>query len=174
MAEISRLSGARIRWLNGQAEEKPVSVEFTALPTPEALRRILGERSFLLFFTPTKEGAKLTDIWITSRTASGPPGSLHLSAAQPKAPRSTEFSTIQSEDAADRQAELAAVPVETLMQTAVSSAELSLRVEAIAQLGGRAQQDPKVEGLLSHLAAHDGNPQVRASAAEVLAGIEKD
>ena len=66
------------------------------------------------------------------------------------------------------------MPVETLMQTAVSPAELSLRVEAITQLGGRAQQDPKVEGLLSHLAAHDNDPQVRASAAEVLAGMEKD
>ena len=174
MVEVSRVSGARVRWLNGQAEETPVSVEFAALPTPEALRRILGERSFLLFYTPTKQGAKLTEIWIASGTVSGQSGSFPLSAPQPRMPRSTGVSTTQSEEAADRQAELDAMPVETLMQTAVSSAELSLRVEAIAQLGGRAQQDPKVEGLLSHLAAHDSNPQVRASAAEVLAGMEKD
>jgi len=174
MAEVSRLSGARVRWLNGQAEESPVSVEFTALPAPEALRRILGERSFLLFYTPTKEGAKLTDIWIASGTASGQAGSLHLSAGQLRASRSTGVSTTQGEDAADRQAELDAMPMETLMQTAVSPAELSLRIEAITQLGGRAQTDPKVEGILSHLAANDSNPQVRAAAAEVLAGIEKD
>jgi len=172
MAEISRLSGARVRWLNGQAEEKPVSVEFTALPTPEALRSILGERSFLLFYTPTKEGAKLTDIWIASGTASGQPGSLHLPTAQLRAPQSTGGSTAQDEKAADRQAELDAMPVETLMQTAMSPVELSLRVEAITQLGGRAQKDPKVEGILSHLAANDSDPRVRAAAAEVLAGME--
>src|SRR5262249_55155716 len=116
MEEVSRLSEARVRWLNGQTEEKLVSVEFTALPMAEALRRILGERSFLLFYTPTKEGAKLTDIWIASGTASGQPGSLHLPTAQLRAPRSTGGSTAQGEKAADRQAELDAMPVETLMQ----------------------------------------------------------
>src|SRR5262245_51753898 len=41
MEEVSRVSGAQIRWLSVVGEET-VSVEFSALPFSEALRRILG------------------------------------------------------------------------------------------------------------------------------------
>jgi hypothetical protein len=66
MEEMSRVSGARVRWLSDQAEEKRVSVEFTALPLPEALRRILREMNFLLFYTSTGNSVKLTEVWILS------------------------------------------------------------------------------------------------------------
>jgi hypothetical protein len=70
------------------------------------------------------------------------------------------------------QTEPDAIPVETLIQNAVSTAELSRRVGAIARLGAYAQADPKVEGILSYLASSDSNSQVRAAAAEVLSGRE--
>lgn len=156
MEELSRVSGARFRWLNGQAEEKPVSVEFTALPMPEALRRIFGEINFLLFYTGTGKSLKLTEIWISAKTQS----------------RSASDSAAQSEKSMTGQTEPDAISVETLILNAVSAAELSRRVDAIARLGAYAQADPKVEGILSFLASSDGNSQVRAAAAEVLSGRE--
>jgi len=153
--EVSRRSGAQVRWLGSQAEERLVSVEFTALPLPEALGRILGETNFLLFYTPTGGGTKLTQIWISAKgTGEGQPGLTPLPAA------------------VEGHAALDTLPIDTLLQTAVSIAEPSVRIEAIARLGEYAQQDPKVEGVLSHLAANDTNPQVQAAASEVLAGLE--
>jgi hypothetical protein len=172
MEEMSRLSGARVRWLSGQAEEKPVSVEFTALPLPEALQRILREMNFLLFYTSTGKGVKLTEIWISSGIGGGQPERIPPPASQVKAPPPTPTPASQGEDAVKRQAEFAAMPLEMLIQTAVGTADSSLRIEAIAHLGGRASEDPKVEALLSHLASNDSNLQVRAAASEVLAGIE--
>jgi hypothetical protein len=157
MEEVSRLSGARVRWLSNQVEEKPVSAEFTALPLPEALRRIFGETNFLLFYASETENTALTQIWISAkgngREQPGP------------APQSATME--------ERQEESDATPVDTLIQTAVSTEDPSLRVEAIAQLGERTQEYPKVEGLLSYLASNDNNPQVRAAASEVLTGIER-
>lgn len=156
MEELTKLSGARVRWLNGQAEERPVSVEFMALPVPEALRRIFGEINFLLFYTGAGKGVRLTEIWISSKTQS----------------HSALDSAAQSREPMTGQAEPDAIPVETLIQNAVSAAELSQRVDAIARLGAYAQADPEVEGILSYLASSDSNPQVRAAAAEVLSGRE--
>jgi hypothetical protein len=155
MEEVSRVSGARVRWLRGQAEERLVTAQFTALPLPEALRRILGETDFLLFYTSVGEGAKLTQVWISSKIQ----------------PPLAFASVAQSEESVAGQVEPDAMPVDTLIQDAVSG-DLSLRVDAIARLGEYAQADPRVKGILSHLASHDGNPQVRAAAAEVLSGIE--
>ena len=174
MEEVSRLSGARVRWLSSQAAEKPVSVGFAALPLPEALRRILGETNFLLFYAPGGEGTTLTQIWISAKGTGGEqPGLTPRPTAQVNAPPPpAQDSASQSEDAVEGQAELDAVPVDTLIQTAVSTLDPSVRVEAIARLGGYAPADPKVEDILSHLAANDSNPQVQAAASEVLAGIE--
>jgi hypothetical protein len=170
--EMSRVSGARVRWLNGQAEEKPVSVEFTALSPPEALRRILKEMNFLLLYTTTANSVKLTEVWILSgigRSQAERPPPL---ASPVKAPLPIPDSASQSKEAEDRQAQFAAMPLEILIQTAVGTADSPLRIEAIAHLGGRAPEDPKVEGILSHLASNDSDPQVQAAAAEVLAGMD--
>jgi hypothetical protein len=156
MEEVSRVSGAQVRWLRGRAEERPVSAGFTDLPLPEALRRILGETDFLLFYTSLGEDMKLSQIWISSKTQPDPAWD----------------SPAQSEESVAVQAEPDTIPVDTLIQEAVSTGDLSLRVEAIAGLGGYAQADPRVKGILSHLASNDGNPRVRAVAAEVLSGIE--
>ena len=66
MASLSRLSGAHVVWRTPR-DEKPVSVEFPALPFVKALTRILREKNFMLFYTPTREGLRLSQIWISSR-----------------------------------------------------------------------------------------------------------
>jgi hypothetical protein len=151
--EVSRRSGAQVRWLGHQAEERLISVEFTALPLPEALGRILGRTNFLLFYTAVGEGIKLTQIWIFAQDTDGEQSGL---TRQPSA--------------VEEDAEPDAIPIDTLIQTAVSRAEPAVRIDAIARLGEYAQQDPRVEGILSHLAANDGSPQVQAAASEVLRG----
>ena len=174
MEEVSRLSGARVRWLDRQAEEKPVSVGFTALPLPEALRRILKETNFLLFYTSEGTSTTLTQIWISSKeTDEEPPGLTPQPTTQVKVLlQPAPDSASQSEDAVKEQDELNSISVDTLIETAISTLEPSVRVEAVARLGGYAPADPKVEGILSHLASNDSNPQVQAAASEVLAGIE--
>lgn len=160
MEEVSRLSGARVRWLSNQAEEKSVSVEFRALSLPEALRRILGKTNFLLLYAREGEDTTLTQIWISPK---GRDGGLPELIPPPAS---------QSDDTLEGQEEPDAVPVDTLIQTAVSTLDPSVRVEAIARLGEYVPADPRIEGILSHLAGHDNDPQVQAAASEVLAGIE--
>jgi hypothetical protein len=172
MEEMSRVSGARVRWLGDHAEEKLVSVEFTALPLPEALRRILREMNFLLFYTSTRNSTKLTEVWILSGIGRSQAERTPALASPVKASLPIPDSASQSEEAVDRQAEFAAMPLETLIQTAVGTADPSLRIEAIAYLGRRAAEDSTAENILSHLASNDSNPQVREAASEVLAGIE--
>jgi hypothetical protein len=172
MEEMSRVSGAQVRWLSGQAEEKPVSVEFTALPLPEALRRILREMNFLLFYTSTGNSTKLTEVWILSGIGKSQAERTSPLASPEKVLLPIPDSTPQSAEAEDRQAEFATMPLEILIQTAVSTVDPSLRIEAIAYLGRRAAEDSTAENILSHLASNDSDPQVRAAASEVLAGIE--
>jgi hypothetical protein len=66
-AELSRLSGAQVRWLNASGE-RPVSVDFTALPLDEALRRLLDPYNFVLLYTADGERSALTQIWISAAT----------------------------------------------------------------------------------------------------------
>jgi len=172
MEEMSRVSDVRVRWFSDHAEEKRVSGEFTALPLPEALQRILREMNFLLFYTSTGNSTKLTEVWILSGIGRNQIGHTPPPASPVKAPLPIPDSASQSEEAEDRQAEFAAMPLEILIQTAVGTADPSLRIEAIGNLGRHAAEDSTVEGILSHLASNDSNSQVRAAASEVLAGIE--
>src|SRR5215510_2555090 len=55
MAELGRLSGAQVIWRTPR-DEKPFSVEFPALPLTEAITRLLREKNFMLFYSPTKGG----------------------------------------------------------------------------------------------------------------------
>jgi hypothetical protein len=66
MEEISRLSGAEVLWL-GQEEEEQISAEFSAIPFAEALRRLLGERNFMLFYVGAGQKTRLAQIWISPR-----------------------------------------------------------------------------------------------------------
>ena len=169
LEDISKLSGARLRWLGGVAEERPVSVGVTALPLAEALRQILGESNFLLFYASGGEDTRLTQIWISSKKTGDGHSGLTPRLAEHAPPLSTFDS--QSEHTEERQAALDTVSLDTLIQTAVSTQAPAVRVEAIAQLGEYASADQRAADILSHLAANEREPQIQAAASEVLAGI---
>jgi hypothetical protein len=162
MAAISQVSGVHVCWLTAGAEE-PVTVDLVALPLSEAVPRLLGERNFLLFYSSPAEGARLTQVWISSRK----PGGTRL--ALPQGPLPQQQSLTPS---TDDTTEEAAIPPDMLLQTALYDRGVSARLEAIAQVGEYAQQDPRITAALSHLADNDHEVQVREAAAAVLETIE--
>jgi hypothetical protein len=163
MEEISKVSGVQLRWLDSGGEE-PVTVDFVALPLSKAIPRLLGERHFLLFYSSTGEGARLTQVWISSRKT----GTKHLEDTQQ--PLSQEFPLpILSEEEVPEED---VVPPDMLLQTALYDHSSAARLEAIGQLEGYSHQDPRIAAALSHLADTDSDPQVREAAAEALRRLE--
>jgi hypothetical protein len=162
MEELHRVSGVQVRWLDAEGEE-PVSMNFVALPLSKAIPRLLRERNFLLFYSSTGEGARLTQVWISSRKT----GRGQMEGTQH--PLSPEQSPPPS---ADDAAEEGIVPPDMLLQIALYDRGLSARLEAIAQLEGYSHQDPRVVAALSHLADNDHESQVREAATAVLETIE--
>ena len=67
MAEVSRLSGVQVVWVDDTSRLRPVSVGFTNLPLLRALDRLLGETNFMLFYTGDPRNTKLTHIWIAAQ-----------------------------------------------------------------------------------------------------------
>ncbi|MGE0683967.1 MAG: hypothetical protein AB7P69_24065, partial [Candidatus Binatia bacterium] len=65
MEEIGDLSGAEIIWLQQDGAET-VSADFSNVPFTRALRLILGEKNFLLFYSSAEDEAHLSQIWISS------------------------------------------------------------------------------------------------------------
>jgi hypothetical protein len=174
MAEVSKLSGAEVFWLS-QGGEEPVSADFTALPFSEALQRILGKNNFLLFYTSIGEEGRLTQIWISSRGIGKghpmrelPPG---LAMTAPPLP-AVDPASQGGEAVAAGQEPIDAMPLETVIQTAMNDDDLSVRLEAIARLKQDAQEDPRVKVTLSHIARNDSDPQVRDAASNALAEME--
>lgn len=157
MEEVSRLSGAQVLWLS-QAGEEPVSVEFSALPFSEALRRILGERNFLLFYTTMGEEGRLIQIWISSGgTGRGQPVLIPQPVSQWETTQVTEGPDVDI-----------AQPLDVVIQTAMNDEDLSSRLSAIEYLGYHVQEDPRAKVILSRLARSDANPQVQDAASAML------
>jgi len=144
MQEVGSLTGARILWL-GHTEDKPVSVHFTDLPLADALRRILGERNFMLFYRSRGKEAWLSAIWISApSTGQG----------QPVTPPSPPTQ----------------IPPQ-LMQTALYGQDLSSRLNAIKRMKKFAQTDTRVHSILSQLSRSAVEPKIRAAAEQALAEI---
>jgi hypothetical protein len=158
MAEISRVSGVQIRWLDPEGEE-PVSVNFVALPLSEALQRLLNERNFLLFYSSTGEGARLTQVWVSSKKT----GTKQLEDS-PQPLSQEEIPPPSVEDTPEE----GVIPPDMLLQTALYDRGLSARLEAIAQLEEYSHQDPRITTVLSHLAENDNEVQVREAATAAL------
>jgi hypothetical protein len=162
MSQIGRLSGAKIVWL-GQRDNRPVSVDFMALPVAEALPRLLGPNNFLLIYASTAERARLMEIWV---------------APQRFATRQTVLTTSDSastEDVSDPSAVDAELEkmLESHLDMALHGTERDSRIEAIGFLGGLVEHDPRIRPLLEQLSTAEGDSQVRAAAAEVLSGMQE-
>ena len=134
-----------------------------ALPLAEALQRLLGEHSFLLFYSSAQEGAKLSQLWISARTDRVKRTNNRFVAASddPFTPPSLSDSTDPAEES-----------IEALTQLILNEQNPVARLDALARLGEYAQEDRRVQTLLSHVARNDFDPQVKAAAEEMLCNLE--
>lgn len=165
MEEVSRVSNVRVLWLNARGEEA-VSAEFTALPISEALKQILKEKNFLLFYTATPEGERLTQVWISFLKQGDNP-------QVPASPVPVGGIVSAAEEAvSEKQEERDATPLDTSMQIAVYDQNPAIRLAAIMDLETHAGENPKVVGVLSHLVYNDSDPLVQKAAAEALRRLE--
>ncbi len=165
MEEASRVSNAQVRWLNPRGEEV-VSVEFTALPLLEALRRLLAGKNFMFFYTATPEGERLTQVWISSLEQGDTPQV--FTSPIPAEEKISETAQTASEEQAEGDTTL----LDTFMQLAVYDQNASIRLAAIMDLEAHAQENPKIIGVLSYLEYNDSDPQVQKAAAEALRRLE--
>ena len=151
---IGKQSGARVVWLS-QEREQPVSVEFTALPLPEAMRKILGGQNFILFYAWAGEETRLTQIWISSGRQGG---ERLVSPSPPDAP-------IEEQEERDN-------PLTTLIRIAVEDDNPAARLTAVTRLTAYAQEDLGVRNVLAQVPHGDRDPQVQEAAAEALQAAE--
>jgi hypothetical protein len=166
MAEVSRLSGAQIQWMDSAVRQQEVSVEFTALSLSEAVRQILRAHNFLLVYRSSGEETPLTQIWIASRDeGSGQPVLNQPSVPQVPVPH------VQTAPVAEAPAEDSGQSLDALMETAMGEADLAVRLSAIGELGSHAPDDARVRQLLADMADHDPLSQVRDAASMLLGGV---
>jgi hypothetical protein len=159
MEEISKVSGVQIRWLDTRGEE-PITVEFIALPLSQAIPRLLKDRNFLLFYSSTRTGAQLTQVWISCRKKEA----THLKGHSQ--PFSRELSLLTPSETDPTEEEF--VSPDTLLQTVLYDRGVAVRLEAITRLEEYASQDPRIAAAFSHVANNDTNPEVQRAAAAVL------
>jgi hypothetical protein len=179
--EISRLTGAEIRWLS-QEQDDPVSVEFTDLPLDEALERIL-KRNFTHSYTFTGNDKTLIGIWIASS------GARSESVPTPDATNSLSIikeayseNVLESDRGGIKKDVTARIertewrpeplPVEPVAEINLAEAPPSVRVEAIEVLAMHAEKDQEAKTILSHFAHTDPDPKVREIASSVLSRIK--
>lgn len=146
MEQLGSLTGARVLWLS-QAEDTPVSVDFTDLPLADALRRILGERNFMLFYRSQGQETWLSEIWISAP----PVGQRQAAPSLPATPP-------------------AQIPAQ-LMQTALYGQDTAARLNAINRMKKFASTDMRVQSILSQLSRNATEPEVRAAAEQALAEL---
>jgi hypothetical protein len=181
--EISRLTGAEVRWLS-QEEEDPVSAEFTDRPLHEVLERIL-KKNFTLSYTFVGNDKKLIGIWIASRGGRSEPA--------PTPDATNSLSMVQ-----ERHAENAPgwdrtrarkdpkvrvereewpgepLPVEPVAEINLTEQPPSVRLQAVEVLAMDAEKDQEARMILSHLTHNDSDPQVREMASRVLEGMKRE
>jgi hypothetical protein len=90
LAEVSHLSGVEIVW-GTESGERLVSVDFTALPLDEGLRRVLERYNFMFVYATNDATSRLAQIWISSAIdAASTPNPSPPVIATPVAPESGE------------------------------------------------------------------------------------
>jgi hypothetical protein len=152
MAEVSRLSGVQVVWLEDASRVRPVSVGFTDLPLLRALDRLLGETNFVLSYAGVQRNPRLTHIWIAARRQRTDP--LPIASLPASFLTGTTFTGNE--------------PIDALIQTALYAPDATTRARIVAQLGLRDQEDERVRSILSLMAFDDSDPTVRNVAAEMF------
>jgi len=171
MEEVGRLSKAEIVWLNDVGEET-VSVDFIALPFPEALERLLRGKNFLLFYSQHDDGEKLSRVWISSRPDKKikPPGQGLSVVARHLVARSSEVTQTgqRGEERTEGEFSFSSLSTDEIVQVALGEKNPSFRLDAIALLGQEAYRNPHLKKLLARIAREDADPTVRHIAAQTL------
>jgi hypothetical protein len=174
MAEISKLTGAEVRWL-GQHENERVSSTFTGVPLHEALERIL-KKNFTLSYAAS---GVLTDIWILPR-ANGeePEARLQVAAATERLIAVDEGRTNPPTGRNQPPARMApevgikGAPAASSPGIDIAKQSLPARREAVALLAMHADKDEAAREILSHVASTDADPHVREIASMALLGLK--
>ena len=175
MTEISKLTGAEVRWLGQHADER-VSSTFTGMPLHEALERIL-KRNFTLSYAAS---GLLTDIWILSRANGEEPtaGLQATAAATDRFIVADEGRTNPPTGRNQPRARMAPdvgleeVPVASNAGIDIAEQPLPARREVVALLAMHADKDGAAREILSHVASTDADPQVREIASMALLGLK--
>jgi hypothetical protein len=144
MAEVGELSGARVVWLQ-QSGQQNVTVDFRDVPLPRALRLILGQKNFLLFYSAAGRETRLSQIWIASAgEGSGPPDQTTLGSFR-------DFRTVK--------------------WTALHGRDLRARLQAVDHLRRYARTNARAKAMLSQVARFARDARVRRAAAWALARL---
>ena len=128
----------------------------------DALRRLLGENSFLLFYRQTPEGWKPARFWISAQAQGTERANARVSAplGAPSASAFPDYAAPSTEESFD-----------TLSQMAMDEQNPVGRLDALTRLGGYAHEDRRAQTLVSHVARNDLGPQIKA-AEELLQNLE--
>ena len=141
MEEIGNLSGAEIVWLQRNIGGM-VTADFSDVPLTRALRLLLGEKNFLLFYSSEGEETHLSQIWVSSG------GSVSTTTS----PSSSVSATL----------------IRQWYQTAMRGANVPLRLEAVGRLKQHAPNNVRAQRMLSLVARLADNPQVKKAAAAAV------
>jgi hypothetical protein len=169
MAEIGRLTGAKVRWLNQYGDER-VSLQLADVPLDVALEKIL-QKNFTLSYASS---GILTGIWISSRGTGGEPAggpqagavTNRLIAVEDRGEPPTGRN--QPRARTDPGAGLGDEPAPSRAGIDVAEQPLSVRMEAVELLAMHADEDEGAREVLAHMAASDVDLQVRAIASKAL------
>jgi hypothetical protein len=174
MTEISKLTGAEVRWLGQHADER-VSSTFTGMPLHEALERIL-RRNFTLSYAAS---GLLTDVWILSRAkAEEPTAGLQAATATDRFIEVDEGRTNPPTGRNQPRARMAPdvgikeAPAASSAGIDIAEQPLPARREVVALLAMHADNDEAAREILSHVASDDADAQVREIASMVLLGLK--
>jgi hypothetical protein len=173
--EVSRLTGADVRWLT-QQDEDPVSAEFTDVPLDEALEMIL-KKNFTLSYTYIGNDKKLTGIWIASRSESkitfeNTDGLSIIREAHLENTKGRDQTGINVARAEGKEWRQDPIPVDPGTDINLADAPPSVRLKVIEFLATHAENDQEVRTILSHFAYTDPDPQVREMALSALSAMQ--
>lgn len=148
MEEIGELSGAEVVWLQKDITGT-VSADFSNVPFTRALRLLLGEKNFLLFYSSAGKETQLSQIWISSG-GSAPT----TTSTSPSSPVSMTL-------------------IRQWYLRAMRGANIPLRLQAVGQLKQHASNNARAKRMLSLVARLADNPQVKRAAAAAVATIQQ-
>jgi len=174
MAEISKLTGAEVRWLRQPGGER-VSLHLTSVPLHEALGKIL-KNNFTLSYGPS---GILTDVWILARSDGETP------AAGLQSATATDHLIVVAEGVANPPVgrnqprprmepgiDIRDVPGASGPEIDLDKQPLAIRMETVALLAMHADTDEGAREILAHVASSDADPQVRDIASVALMGLK--